>query len=100
KAGSAGKNTVRERKLLSFKFAARCAFQHAEAGLSGARDGKRCRKFRGIYPRGRHAPDGQSTGRTLGEVRRAGRLRMLETLAAEAAGRSDRGVGAKRHRVD
>jgi hypothetical protein len=39
-------NTEGERKLLSFILAPRGAFQHGEAGLSGARDGNRCRKFR------------------------------------------------------
>ena len=91
-------NTTEERKLLFFELTGRSAFQHGEARLSGARDGKWRRKFRGIYRGDRDAANGLAAGGAGGEVGRTGGLAMLEAVAAQAAGRRKRGVGAERHR--
>jgi hypothetical protein len=100
KAGRAtvlGRTRDDERKLLSFKLAAGRALQHREAGLSGARDGKWCRKFRGIYRLRRHTGDVLAASRTGGEVNGGRSLRAFEAVAAQPAGRLQRTVETNRH---
>ena len=97
-AGLAGKNTVGERKLLFFELTGRRAFQNCEARLSGARDGKWCGKFRGIYNLCRDPADGLPARGARLEFRRLRRRAVLEPIAAQAAGSGERGVGVERHR--
>ena len=73
-------------KLLFFELTTGGAFQHGEARLSGARDGKGCGKFRRIYGLRRDAADALAAGGASGEIGRAGGLPVLKAVAAQATG--------------
>ncbi len=96
--GIEAKNTGEEEKLLSFIFAPGGALEHAEAGLSGARDGKWRGKFRRIYAQDRNATHRLSAPGAGCEFRGPRRGQMLEAIAAKPARRDEGGVELQRHR--
>ena len=86
-------------KLLFFKLTGRDSFEDGEARLSGARDGKWCRKFRRIYRVDGIGTDRLAAGRASGERRCVGGLPVLESLAEQAAGERRGAVETERHRA-
>ena len=72
--------------------------EDGEARLFGPRDGKGGGKFRGIYGLNTESAHGLSTGRAGGEIRGARVRPVFEAIAAQAAGRRQRGIGVEGHR--